>query len=108
MKNVGIPLKPPERTCNDQLCPFHGSLPIRGILQRGKVVSVESKNMVVVEKELTRYSNKFNRYYRIRKKVHAKLPQCIPVQLGDNVTLGECRPLSKTVSFVVLENRGSK
>jgi small subunit ribosomal protein S17 len=108
VKNVGIPLKPPEKTCSDPLCPFHGSLPIRGILQTGKVASVASKNMIVVEKELTRYSPKFNRYYRIRKKVHAKLPQCITVAVGDNVTLGECRPLSKIVSFVVLQNRGSK
>jgi small subunit ribosomal protein S17 len=107
MKNVGIPLKPPERTCNDRLCPFHGSLPVRGILQRGKVVSVASGDIVVVEKQLTRYSSKFSRYYRVRKHVHAKLPKCIPVQVGDYVTLGECRPLSKSVSFVVLENRGS-
>jgi len=62
--------------------------------------------MVVVEKELTRFSKKYNRYYRVRKKVHARLPECISVQPGDNVLLAECRPLSKTVSFVVIENRG--
>jgi small subunit ribosomal protein S17 len=108
MKNIGIPLKPPERTCNDELCPFHGKLSVRGILQTGKVVSVGAKNVVVVEKELSRFSKKYNRYYRVRRKVHAKLPQCITAQVGDSVLLGECRPLSKTVSFVVIENRGSR
>ncbi|MGB9724750.1 MAG: 30S ribosomal protein S17 [Nitrososphaeria archaeon] len=106
LKNIGLPVKPPERVCNDPLCPFHGHLPVRGILQEGKVVSCKAKNMVVIEKELIRFSKKYNRYYRVRKKIHARLPECIPVQPGDNVLLAECRPLSKTISFVVVENRG--
>jgi small subunit ribosomal protein S17 len=108
MKNVGLSLKPPEKTCNDQMCPFHGSLPVRGILLNGVVVSTVAKSMVLVERMLTRFSKKYNRYYKVRKKVHAKLPECISVQVGDNVIIGECRPLSKTLSFVVLEKRGSK
>jgi small subunit ribosomal protein S17 len=108
MKNVGLSLKPPEKTCNDQMCPFHGSLPVRGILLDGVVISTGAKGMVLVERALVRFSKKYNRYYKIRKKIRARLPECISVQVGDNVKIGECRPLSKTISFVVLEKRGSK
>ncbi len=108
MKNVGLSLKPPEKACDDQMCPFHGSLPVRGILLDGVVINIGAKGMVLVERELTRFSKKYKRYYKVRKKVHAKLPECISVQVGDNVKIGECRPLSKTISFVVLEKRGSK
>ncbi|MEM1985189.1 MAG: 30S ribosomal protein S17 [Nitrososphaeria archaeon] len=108
LKNIGLPVKPPEKTCNDPLCPFHGRLSVRGILQEGKVVSCKAKNLVVVEKELVRFSKKYNRYYKVRKKIHARLPDCLHAELGDNVLLAECRPLSKTVSFVVIENRGGK
>ena len=33
----------------------------------------------------------------------AHVPPCLEVRDGDEVTLGECRPLSKTISFVVVE-----
>jgi small subunit ribosomal protein S17 len=36
-------------------------------------------------------------------KMHAYLPDCIGVQEGEEVLIAECRPLSKTVSFVVIE-----
>jgi small subunit ribosomal protein S17 len=37
--------------------------------------------------------------------VSAHVPPCIEVNDGDNVTIGECRPLSKTISFVVVASR---
>jgi small subunit ribosomal protein S17 len=51
---------------------------------------------------------KFNRGERRRSRVSAHIPPCIEVKDGDSVMLGECRPLSKTMSFVVVEaKRGS-
>ncbi len=35
--------------------------------------------------------------------MHAHNPPCIDAKVGDRVRIGECRPLAKTVSFVVIE-----
>ncbi|MBT8172356.1 30S ribosomal protein S17, partial [Candidatus Bathyarchaeota archaeon] len=33
----------------------------------------------------------------------AHSPPCLEIKAGDKVRLGECRPISKTVGFVVIE-----
>jgi small subunit ribosomal protein S17 len=33
----------------------------------------------------------------------AHCPPCIKIKLGDKVRIAECRPLSKTISFVTIE-----
>ncbi|HIQ03184.1 MAG TPA: 30S ribosomal protein S17, partial [Desulfurococcales archaeon] len=38
-----------------------------------------------------------------RKKIHAHNPPCINAKVGDEVIIGETRPIAKTVSFVVLQ-----
>jgi small subunit ribosomal protein S17 len=48
---------------------------------------------------------KFVRSERRRSRISAHLPPCLDVQEGDMVTIAECRPLSKTISFVVVESR---
>ncbi len=102
MRNIGIDIKPPSKTCNDPECPFHGSLSVRGKILEGKVVNNLAKKMVVIEREYLHYVKKYMRYERRRSKIHAHLPPCIEVTKGDKVMIGECRPLAKTVSFVVL------
>jgi small subunit ribosomal protein S17 len=42
------------------------------------------------------------RYERRRSKIHAYLPPCIDVKEGDVVQIAECRPLAKSVAFVVI------
>lgn len=59
--------------------------------------------MIVVSREYPRPVPKYKRYERSRSKVHAYLPECIEVKEGEEVVVAECRPLSKTVSFVVVE-----
>jgi small subunit ribosomal protein S17 len=50
---------------------------------------------------------KYERFEKRTSVVSAHLPSCIgEVSLGDNVKVMECRPLSKTVSFCVIENTG--
>ncbi len=102
-RNIGINVKIPEEVCYDDLCPFHGSLSIRGRLFTGNVVSNKAKKMVVIEREYTYLIRKYKRYARRKSKIHAYLPECMNVKIGDVVTAAECRPLSKTVSFVVIE-----
>ncbi len=103
MRDIGIDVKPPESECNDPNCPFHGTLPVRGQIIEGTVVSDRMQGTVVVEREIVRYHRKYERYEKRRRKYHAHSPPCLGVRTGDRVRIMECRPLSKTVSFVVVE-----
>jgi small subunit ribosomal protein S17 len=99
----GVPgVEPPQATCNDPNCPFHGTLPVRGLMLRGRVVSSKRKGTVTVLREYLHYVSKYRRYERRRSKLSAHCPPCVKVNEGDEVLIGECRPLAKTVSFVVL------
>lgn len=101
-RNVGIPgVNPPEKTCNDELCPWHGKLPVRGTVMTGKVEKVNQKMAVIVH-EYLHYVPKYMRYERRRRKKHARVPPCIEIKPGDEVIIGETRPLAKSISFVVL------
>ena len=106
-RNVGLKVKAPDRTCQDPDCPFHGSLRIRGKLLTGKIASVSAKNLAVVQREWFQYNKKYLRYMKKRNKLHAHLPPCMELKIGDSVTVAECRPISKTVSFVVVERMPS-
>lgn len=99
-----IGLKDPERTCNDNNCPFHGSLAVRGRMLEGNVVSDRMDKSVVVRIPYTQYYPKYERYARMSSKITAHNPPCLEVKRGDKVRIAECRPLSKTKSFVVVEN----
>ena len=105
MTTAGLEVAAPGKECEDDRCPFHGSVKVRGRLLNGRVVSTAGKSFVVVEMEYLHMVTKFNRGERRRSRVSAHVPPCIGVQEGDSVTLGECRPLSKTISFVVVESR---
>ncbi|HEV8406196.1 MAG TPA: 30S ribosomal protein S17 [Nitrososphaera sp.] len=103
VKNIGVSVISPSKTCEDELCPFHGTLSVRGKLLTGIVSSAKAPKMVVVSREYPRPTPKFKRFQRSRSKVHAYLPACVDVKEGNEVRIAECRPLSKTVSFVVIE-----
>ncbi len=103
--NAGLQVEPPSKKCDDARCPFHGGLKVRGRLLTGRAVSTAGKGFVVVEMQYLHMVPKFNRGERRRSRISAHLPPCITVNEGDSVTMGECRPLSKSVSFVVVESR---
>jgi len=96
-------MKSPKKTCNDEDCPFHGSLPVRGRTLEGTVVSNKMEKTVIVRRDFLHYMPKFKRYEHRRSHIPAHLSPCISIQEGDHVKIAECRPLSKTVSFVVVE-----
>lgn len=102
-RNIGISVKAPEGTCADVNCPFHGKLPVRGNIMQGKVVSARAQKTVIVEKQYQHYIPKYERYERRHSRIAAYNPQCIAAKEGDVVTIAECRPLSKTKAFVVVE-----
>ena len=104
-RNIGIKVTVPkdEADDGDQKNPFNGTLAVRGKLFHGKVVKAKAKDTVVLEKELPTYFKKFRRYARGKSSIHAHVPSNIEVKEGDIVVAAECRPLSKSVSFVVVE-----
>jgi len=104
-RNIGIKVKAPknESLDNERKNPFNGTLSIRGKLFEGKVVKSKAKNTVVIQKELPVYFKKFKRYGRGKNSIHAHVPNNIIVNEGDTVIAAECRPLAKSVSFVVIE-----
>ncbi len=103
MTAAGLDVVAPKKKCTDERCPFHGGLKVRGRLLSGRVVSTAGKNFVVVQMEYLHSIGKYSRGERRRSRISAHAPACIPVSEGDTVTVGECRPLSKTISFVVVE-----
>ncbi len=88
--------------CNDRNCPMHGSLKVRGMVVTGKVVSTRMRKSVVVERDLFKPVSKYKRRAKTKSKLHAHLPECIKVNLGDEVEIGQTRKLSKTKGWVVL------
>jgi small subunit ribosomal protein S17 len=103
VRNIGVSVASPRKACEDEFCPFHGSLPVRGKLLAGTVASARAPKMVVVSREYPRAVTKYKRFQRSKSKVHAYLPPCLEVKEGEEVRIAECRRLAKTVSFVVIE-----
>ena len=93
----------PEQECNDYNCPFHGTLSARGRVLNGVVVSDKMEKSVVVAIEYMRFYPKYERYARMNSRITAHNPPCIDAKTGDKVKIAECRPISKTKSFVVVE-----
>ena len=102
-KNIGLSVKQPESGCEDANCPFHGTLPVRGQVITGKVVSDRMMGTVVVARNYLHYVRKYKRYEKRSSKLHAHNPPCIGAKVGDMVKIAECRPLSKSTTFVVVE-----
>ncbi|MFQ5837565.1 MAG: 30S ribosomal protein S17 [Thermoplasmata archaeon] len=103
---MGLGVPPPSKECDDQKCPFHGHLRVRGQLLEGKIVSDRMQRTVTVQRNYQRLIPKYERFEKRRSKYKAHVPPCMNVKLGDQVLIGECRPLGKTVSFVVVAKRG--
>ena len=101
----GLGYPPPENTCKDRNCPYHGYIKIRGILLEGKIVSTKMQKAGVLLREYLHYDKKYQRYERRRSKITVYIPPCIEVKEGDIVVAGETRPISKTISFVVVYNK---
>lgn len=110
MRDIGVDVKPPAGEWDgDENCPFYGSLRLRGQVLEGTVANVGMQGTIVVERDNVRYMQKYERYEKRTSALSAHLPKCIGgVEVGDRVKIMECRPLSKTVSFCVIENTGGE
>lgn len=103
IRNIGLDVAAPKGDCDDPNCPFHGTLPVRGQIIDGVVSTVKMNKTVVVERQFMKYVQKYERYEKRSNRYSAHAPACLGIKPGDRVRIAECRPLSKTVSFVVIE-----
>ncbi|UCD07792.1 MAG: 30S ribosomal protein S17 [Candidatus Aenigmatarchaeota archaeon] len=102
VKTIGLEINPPEKTCEDIRCPWHGKISIRDRAFKGVVKSVKAHATAVVEWGYHHYFPKYERYERRKSRVMAHNPPCIHAREGDEVMIAGCRSLSKTKHFVVV------
>ncbi len=92
----------------DKKCPFTGNVSIRGRILKALVVSNKMKRTLVVRRDYLQYVSKYRRFAKRHKNVSVHCsPAFANVGEGDIVTIGQCRPLAKTVKFNVIEHFAS-
>ena len=80
----------------------------RGSVLEGVVVSDKMQKAVTVRTEYIVKVPKYERMKRRHTKIKARNPPEINAKAGDIVKVAECRPLSKTIHFVVIEKKEPK
>lgn len=110
MRDIGIDVKNPTGEWDgDENCPFYGSLRLRGQLLEGTVSGIGMQKTITIVQRNVRYMEKYERFEKRTSSIAAHLPTCIgELSIGDAVKVMECRPLSKTVSFCVIETNGGE
>eukprot|EP00192_Tetraselmis_astigmatica_P015458 CAMPEP_0117661358 /NCGR_PEP_ID=MMETSP0804-20121206/7494_1 /TAXON_ID=1074897 /ORGANISM="Tetraselmis astigmatica, Strain CCMP880" /LENGTH=157 /DNA_ID=CAMNT_0005468219 /DNA_START=82 /DNA_END=555 /DNA_ORIENTATION=+ len=106
-KSVGLGFKTPKEAIVsnyiDKKCPFTGNVSIRGSILSGTVKTFKMQRTLIVRINYLHYIKKFQRYEKRHTNIAAHVSPCFRVKEGDHVTIGQCRPLSKTVRFNVLK-----
>ncbi|XP_033227426.1 40S ribosomal protein S11-like [Belonocnema kinseyi] len=107
-RNVGLGFKAPREALEgsyiDKKCPFTGNVSIRGRILTGVVQKLKMQRTIVIRRDYLHYVRKYNRFEKRHRNMSVHLsPAFRDVEIGDVVTIGECRPLSKTVRFNVLK-----
>ncbi|MFQ6068103.1 MAG: 30S ribosomal protein S17 [Candidatus Bathyarchaeia archaeon] len=103
-----LSLKKPKKSCTDSNCPFHGVLSVRGRVLDGLIISAKMDKTAIIRRDYLHYIPKFKRYERRHSHIPAHNPPCLDAKEGDKVKIAECRPISKTVSFVIVEKLEEK
>ena len=106
VKNVGLGIKTPaaaiEGNYVDKKCPFTGNVSIRGRILKGRIISTKMKRTIIVRRDYLHYITKYRRFEKRHTNIAVHCSPAFPVKEGDIVTIGQCRPLSKTVRFNVV------
>jgi small subunit ribosomal protein S11e len=108
VRNIGLGFKTPRLATDgnyiDKKCPFTGNVSIRGRILNGVVIKTKMQRTIVVRRDYLHFIKKYNRFEKRHKNLSVHISPCFrDVKIGDVVTIGECRPLSKTVRFNTLK-----
>ncbi len=95
-------------TCKDTHCPKHGTVRVHGRAFTATVVSARAPKTAIVEWERRYHVPKYERYERRVTKINVHSPDCIDAKAGDIVRIIECRPISKSKHFVIMEKTGTE
>ena len=74
----------------------------------GQVISAKMDKTAIIRRDFLHYIPKFKRYERRHSHIPAHNPPCLNAKENDKVRVAECRPISKTVSFVIVEQLEEK
>ena len=66
------------------------------------VISNKMHRNVVIRRDYLHYIKKYNRFEKRHKNLAAHCSPAFRLNTGDVVTVGQCRPLAKTVRFNVI------
>ncbi len=105
-EHLATEIEKPKESCKDNKCPYHGRLKVRQRSFKGLVISTDLHRSATVEWERKIFIKKYERYEKRKSSVRVHNPTCIDAKEGDFVTIYECRPLSKTKHFVIIEKTG--
>ena len=75
----------------------------RGRTFVGTIIKAKAQQTATLEFERKKFIPKYERYLIARTKLTVHNPTNINAKKGDIVKVQECRPISKTKSFVILE-----
>mmetsp|Transcript_42575 Transcript_42575/g.30744 ORF Transcript_42575/g.30744 Transcript_42575/m.30744 type:complete len:137 (+) Transcript_42575:174-584(+) len=105
-RKIGLGFKTPQEAIEgnyiDHKCPFTGNVAIRGRIFKGVVVSTKMNRTIVIRRDYLHYIKKYNRFEKRHNTVTVHCSPAFRLRSGDVVTVGQCRPLSKTVRFNVI------
>lgn len=106
-KSVGLGFKTPKAAFEgvyiDKKCPFTGDVAIRGRILKGVCVSTKMQRSIIVRRDYVHFVSKYKRFEKRHKNVPAHISPCFQIKEGDVVTIGQTRPLSKTIRFNVID-----
>ena len=105
-RSVGLSIPMPKQECKDSNCPFHGNISLRGRQLTGTVTSTKMRKTAVIELKRLNFVEKYERYEKRMTKLKVHNPECINAKEGEIVRVVECRPLSKTKNFMIVEKLG--
>jgi small subunit ribosomal protein S17 len=106
--SIGMNVEAPKKSCTDSNCPFHGSLSVRGRQFTGTVISSRMRKTATIEFERLYFVKKYERYEKRRTSLKVHNPECIDAKEGEIVIIAECRPLSKTKNFTIIQKAGKE
>ena len=70
------------------------------------VVEARMQETATVEWPRRKYAQKYERYMTARTRTKVHNPKSIDAKKGDIVKIMECRPISKTKHFIIIEKVG--
>lgn len=79
------------------------NIPVRGRTFTLRIISAKMRRTAVGELERRHYIKKYERYEKRRTRLKLHNPESINAQEGDLVLVRECRPISKTKKFIIVE-----